>query len=36
MDYFIGDTHFGGTKTIKTSNRDFKSSKEMDKTIIAN
>lgn len=36
MDYFIGDTHFGGEDIIKFCGRPFKNSQEMDDTIINN
>ena len=32
--YFIADTHFGGTKTMKRSGRPFRDAEEMDETMI--
>lgn len=36
MDYFIGDTHFGGEDIIRYTGRKFSNSSEMDKFIIKN
>lgn len=36
MDYFIGDTHFGGENIIKFTNRKFNSSEDMNNLIIKN